>query len=97
MTMRRMHKGAMAWLVVTLILGMLCILGGCAEYDKAVKHLESSSVGIERHIVLYASDGKVIREWTTKARIEDRVSGLLCFFDDKGKVLISGTFVVEEK
>ncbi len=61
------------------------------------KHVKSSVVGLDRHITLYASDGRVIREWTTRTKTEDK-GGTIYFLDAGGKaVTVSGTFVVEER
>lgn len=66
----------------------------CSLANK-VKHLQSSLIGLDRKITLYTSDGHVLREWKTRAQIEDR-GGTVYFICDGKAVTVSGTFVVEE-
>ena len=82
-------------LMLVIVLCALC--AGCSETANNIKHLKSSFVGLNRIITLYAADGKVIREWTTKANIEDN-GGTIYFLDANGKAItVSGTFIVEER
>ena len=60
------------------------------------KHVESTFIGLDRKVTFYAADGTVIREWQGRFKVEDR--GGSCYFIVDGKtVVISGTFLVEEK
>lgn len=79
-----------------IVLLLLLMLASCGQASNSLKHFKSLVVGLDRHIVLYTADGKVIREWNTTAQIEDR--GGTCYFICAGKaVIISGTFVIEER
>ena len=82
-------------IVMLVILGSL--LSGCGELSNDVKHIKSTWVGLNRHITLFDANGKAIREWDTKAQVEDR--GGSCFFlDANGKAIrIAGTYLIEEK
>lgn len=69
---------------------------GCGQLDNDLKHAHSDWTGLDRKIILYAADGSVIKEWRTKAKVED--NGGTCFFIVKDKaVIISGTFIIEEQ
>ena len=82
----------MTKLILSLIL--VATLSGCGLQNQ-IKHLKSSVVGLNRKITLYDANGKVIREWNTKAKIED--NGGTCYFITEGKAYtISGTFIIEE-
>lgn len=73
------------------------LLSGCAAAENEMKHMKSDWVGLNRKIVLYASDGSILREWETTAKVEDK-GGTCYFINAEGKaVTISGTFVIEEK
>lgn len=84
---------------ITIIAAMTAAMlsfSGCGVIENEAKHLHSSFTGLDRIITLYANDGKIIRQWSTKAKVEDR--GGTCFFIVDGRaVTISGTFVIEEK
>ena len=82
---------------LTLLLSMLPFTVGCAGCQNNWKHMQSGAFGLNRTITLYGADGASIREWKTKAKVEDR-GGTCWFLDAEGNaVTISGTFVIEEK
>lgn len=89
-----MKKRITALGLAVLCVGLLC--SGCGEFRNLTKHVHSSFTGLNRHITLYAADGKVIREWDTRAKTEDR-GGTVWFVVDGKAVTVSGTFVVEER
>ena len=72
-------------------------LPACTERQKkSIKHLKSDIIGIERKVTLYDCNGKVIRNWEGRFKIEIQGS-YLSFIDDNGKdIKVSGTVVVEE-
>lgn len=71
-------------------------LSGCAGCQNDWKHAQSNFVGLERTITLYGATGDPIREWKTRAKVEDN-GGTCYFLDGDGKaVIISGSFVIEE-
>ena len=87
------YVSVLAIVIVAVLVG-IANLAGC---QNLWKHARSSAFGLNRQITLYDSSGKVIREWTTKAKVEDK-GGTCWFLTAEGKsVTISGTFVIEEK
>lgn len=84
----------MKFLIMLTLTVLLC--SGCGSWTNKLKHLHSSFTGLERKITLYDANGKVIKEWSTQAQIEDR--GGSVFFVVNGKaVSIAGTYIIEEK
>lgn len=80
-------------IILSMALVFLC---GCKDVRNAMKHARSSIIGLNREITLYAADGRVIRQWQTRAKVEDK--GGTCWFICDGKAYtVSGTFVVAEK
>jgi hypothetical protein len=72
-------------------------IAGCAGCRNDMKHAWSGVAGLDRTITLYAADGSVIREWKTRAKVEDR-GGTVWFLDaNNNAVTVSGTFVVQEQ
>ena len=88
---------AYALAIVVVIFVILLSIVNMAGCQNMLKHVRSSTLGLNRQITLYDSSGKVIREWTTRAKVEDK-GGTCWFLTAEGKaVTISGTFVIEEK
>lgn len=85
------------WLVVMMAMGsVLMFANGCAGCNNDLKHIKSQWVGLNRHITLFNNNGGIIREWDTRAKVED--NGGTCYFIVDGKaVTIAGTFLIEEK
>ncbi len=87
------------WLALLLVLLLAAVLGltSCTERQrKNLKHLKSDIIGLKRKVTLYDCNGKPIRSWEGRFKIEVQ-GGFLSFIDDAGKdVKISGTIVVEE-
>lgn len=79
-------------LVGILFLSILC---GCQVFKIVGSDVISSTVGINRTITLYSVDGTIIKQYKTMNGI-DTTDGVCSFMCDNKKVLISGTFVVEE-
>ena len=82
-------------LICILISGCL-MLSGCPSWDLGIKTYQSNLMGLNRHITLYGADGKIIREWDGKIMVEFNGSTARFIIDDK-VLIISGTYVVEEK
>lgn len=84
--------------ICLLLLAVLCLpFAGCAGCQNDMKHAWSDVAGLDREIVLYDAYGHPIRQWRTRAKVEDE-GGTCYFLDADGKaVIISGTFVIEEK
>ncbi len=78
------------------LIGLLLL--GCTQSQKrGCKHMVSDFSGLRRTITLYAGDGKVIQQWSTRAKVE--IDGaIISFLDDHGKdVKLMGTVTVIEK
>ena len=83
--------------VVAVMCSALLCLTGCGVISNAFKHLHSSITGLNRKITLYDANGHTIKEWVTKAKVEDN-GGTCWFLDTNDKaVTISGTFIVQEQ
>lgn len=83
-------------LTVVLLLLTSVMLCGCQALKVVGSDLISDTVGINREITLYAVDGTVIKRWSTRNTI-DTSNGVCSFMANEKKVLIGGTFLVEEK
>lgn len=85
------------WALRLVVLAFLiCALVFTAGGRNLLKHFHSSVTGLDRQIVLYDGNGRVLRSWHTRSRLEDK--GGTCYFLVDGKaVTVSGTFVVEEQ
>ena len=81
--------------IVLLAIGYYFFFKG--DFQNKVKHFQSSMTGLNRNITLYSNNGEIIKEWNTKVKIEDK-GGTVYFIDNNGKaVIISGTFIIQEK
>ena len=82
-----------------LLAAISCIallgLSGC-NLRNTLKHTKSDIFGLDRKITLYSNTGTIIKEWRTRAKIEDH-GGTVYFIADGKAVTISGTFIVEEQ
>ena len=94
MTCKQSFKG---FVVVLLLLGLTTVFWGCTERQrKNLKHFKSDIIGLKRKVILYDAQGKVIRQWQGRFKIEVQGS-FISFIDDNGKdIKVSGTVVVEE-
>ena len=86
-----------ACFLLIFFLGLLVFVSGCTERQrKNLKHFKSDIIGLKRRVTLYDCNGKVIKSWQGRFKIEVQGS-YISFIDDKGKdIKISGTVVVEE-
>ncbi len=89
------RKGPLLSFVLALFL--LFFVSSCTERQrKNLKHLKSDIIGLKRKVTLYDCNGRVIREWKGRFKIEVQGS-YISFIDDDGKdIKVSGTVVVEE-
>lgn len=89
-------KKVMTVLVCVLAVAAMLSTSGCAGCDNDLKHMRSEFIGLNRHITLYANDGKIIKEWDTQAQVQNQ--GGSCNFLVNGKMInIAGTYLIEEK
>ncbi len=84
-------------LAVGVIMLFSLTLSSCTERQrKNLKHMKSDIIGLKRKITLYDCNGKVIRQWEGRFKVET-IGAYVSFIDDDGKdIKISGTVVVEE-
>jgi len=82
---------------VLLLAFMLAGVAACTEGQrKEIKHIKSDLIGLKRKITLYDANGRVIREWEGRFKIEIQ-GAYISFIDDQGKeIKLGGTVVVEE-
>lgn len=78
------------------LIATLILLAGCAATQQTCSHMKSGVIGLNRHIVLYANDGTVLREWDTRGTVEDQ-GGSFRFLVDNKAITVSGTIVIEER
>ncbi len=81
---------------------MLCTLvllsvTGCTEGQrKDLKHFKSDVIGLKRRVTLFDNNGRPIRTWEGRFKVEI-IGGFASFIDDSGKdVKVSGIVVIEE-
>ncbi len=82
-----------------ILLAVICLglLASCNSCRQEVKRWKSNSVGIERTIILFDANGKVIKTWNIDSTCQSTGTGI-SFLDKNEKfVAINGTFIVEEK
>ena len=84
---------------VLIILFIFCaiFIFSCTEKQrKELKHFKSDIIGLKRVVTLYDCNGKIIKQWKGRFKIEIQ-GGFISFIDDNGKeVKISGTIIVQE-
>ncbi len=94
---RSQNRRGVLFLLLVFMLAILIFGAGCTERQrKNLKHFKSDIIGLKRRVTLYDCNGKVIRSWQGRFKIEVQ-GAYISFIDDKGKdIKISGTVVVEE-
>ena len=94
---QRMRKETPQFIILLLLSLSLLFLSGCTERQrKNIKHMKSDIIGLKRQVTLYDCNGKVIKTWKGRFKIEIHGS-FLSFIDDNGQdIKVSGTVVVEE-
>jgi hypothetical protein len=83
-------------LILTLFL-MTFLIASCTERQRQdYSHWKSDLIGLKRTITLYSVDGKPIKTWSGRYKVEVD-SGVARFIHDGKAIYISGTFIVEEE
>ena len=84
-------------LVLILLASTFLIYGSCTQKQKQdLSHWKSDLIGLKRSITLYGENGKPIKTWEGRYKVE--TSGCTARFLHEGKaIIISGTFVIEEQ
>ncbi len=81
---------------VLLAIAVLLVVPGCTEKQRQdYSHWKSDVIGLSRTVTLYDANGKPMRTWKGRYKVE--VQGSSARFIADGKtVIIAGTFVIEE-
>lgn len=82
---------------IAILFASLLFLSSCESCNKEFRHMKSSMVGLDRHIVLYSADGKEIRKWDTRSMVEMDGGSASWIGNDGKEIKIAGTFIIEEK
>jgi len=81
-------------IVAVLFVGMYVYVSR-PSVQQRISQAKSEAIGLDRTITLYSNDGKPIRSW--KGRVKVQLEGGAARFVIQGKaVLISGTYIIEE-
>lgn len=87
------------YLFICILICLLVAFFSCTERQKKeLKHFKSDLVGLKRQVTLYNYDGKIIKQWEGRFKIELQEGPILSWIDDNGKeIKIHGIFTVEEQ
>ncbi len=90
-------RGIAALLAVLMLAAGVLAITSCTERQrKNLKHMKSDIIGLKRKVTLYDCNGKVIRQWQGRFKVET-IGGYISFIDEDGKdIKVSGTVIVEE-
>jgi hypothetical protein len=82
-----------------ILLAVICLglLASCNSCRQDFNRIKSNSVGIERTVTLYDSNGNVIRFWNINSTYQSSGTGINFIDKNEKFVAINGTFIVEEK
>jgi uncharacterized lipoprotein YehR (DUF1307 family) len=83
-------------ILIILLAMLVLILVGCEALNNQVKSIESDVRGLDRVVTLYANDGSVIKRYEGKFTIKTE-DGVLIFTHDGKRIILNGTYIVEEK
>lgn len=80
-----------------LCIFVLLISQSCTERQrKNIKHIKSDIIGLKRRVTMYDCNGKKIRSWEGRFKVEIHGS-VISFIDDNGKdVKVTGNIIIEE-
>ena len=84
-------------IIIVLILCAIFIFSCTQKQKKELKHFKSDIIGLKRTVTLYDCNGKIIKQWKGRFKIEIQ-GAYISFIDNNGKeVKVSGTIVVQEE
>lgn len=78
---------------VTALVLVACSCGSC---DRFAKDMDSEFGGLERRVTLYSATGTVIQTWQGTIYCEETESDGFSFLLDGDRVILNGTYLVEE-
>lgn len=83
--------------IALILLTAVIFCTGCTEKQRQdISHWKSDLIGLKRKITLYSDDGKPIKTWEGRYKVE--ISGCAVRFIHDGRaVILSGTYIVEEQ
>lgn len=83
--------------ILAIVLCPVVLMTACTQQQRINTHtMVRAQSGIPRNITLYAADGRVIQTWKTNTGIALDNGGVV-FLDATGsRVIIGGTYVIEE-
>lgn len=92
-----MNSNRLRTICILLCSFALLSVAGCTEGQrKDLKHFKSDVIGLKRRVTLFDNNGRPIRTWEGRFKVEI-VGGFASFIDDNGKdVKVSGSVVIEE-
>ena len=80
-----------AFLVISV-----CLLCSCGTCDNFAKDMDSEFGGLDRRVTLYAADGSSIGVWEGDIYVEEEETDGLSFLLNGERVIINGTYLIEE-
>ena len=84
-------------IIIGLILSAIFLFSCTEKQKKELKHFKSDIIGLKRTVTLYDCNGRIIKQWKGRFKIEIQ-GAYISFIDDNGKeVKLSGTIVVQEE
>ena len=96
MSIRKKLQAFKILIIIFTIIGVIFISGCTEKQRKDIKHMKSDLIGLKRVVTLYNNNGKILKQWKGRFKIEVQ-GNYLSFIDDNNKeVKISGTIVVQE-
>ena len=90
-----MNKRYISILAVGLLLIGSQVISGCGGCAQDWSHTKSEFFGLHRRVTLYDGQGKVIRTWETRTKVEDQGGSFRIMVDGKA-ITVAGTIVAEE-
>ena len=91
-----MNKYVITVLAIAFLIGAGIFMLKREDIQKGYKHQVSSAIGLKRQVLFYNMDGKVIRRWEGRLKIEPFGAGISFLDEDGHEVKIMGPCIVEE-
>lgn len=79
----------LAWLLVSMLYTQGC--------RREMSHYKSNWLGLNREVRLYSANGNVIASWSGNLSVEDKGGSVRFVLPDGRAIMLSGTYVIEEK
>lgn len=86
-------------LAVGLLIGMVLLTGCTNQFGKNIKHTQSSWVGLDRKVEVYSLDGKLLKTYEGRFKVEENPNGSISFItnDNKEHKIIGGIVIIDEQ